>query len=43
MVLFPGRMGRAEEYAALVRSVVENGYLNATTICLDAGARMGTR
>ena len=43
MVLFPGRMGRADEYAALVRSVVENGYLNATTICLDAGARMGTR
>ena len=43
MVLFPSRMGRAEEFAALVRTIVENAYFNATTISLDAGARMSAR
>ena len=43
MVLFPGRMGRAEEFASLVRTIVENAYFNATTISLDAGARMSAR
>jgi NAD(P)-dependent dehydrogenase (short-subunit alcohol dehydrogenase family) len=40
MILFPDRMGRPEEFASLVRHIVENSYLNATTIDLDAGARM---
>jgi NAD(P)-dependent dehydrogenase (short-subunit alcohol dehydrogenase family) len=43
MVLFPARMGRAEEFGALVRTIVENAYFNATTISLDAGARMSAR
>ncbi len=38
-ILFPHRMGRAGEFAALVRHVVENAYLNATTISIDAGIR----
>lgn len=43
MVLFPNRMGHADEFAALVRTIVENAYFNATTISLDAGARMSSR
>lgn len=43
MVLFPSRMGRADEFAALVRTIVENTYFNASTISLDAGARMSAR
>ncbi len=40
---YPRRMGRPREFALLVRHVVENTYLNATTISLDAGARMSAR
>lgn len=43
MILNPSRMGRPSEFAALVRHIVENGYLNATTIPIDAGARMQPR
>jgi len=43
MVLFPSRMGRADEFAQLVATIVENAYFNATTISLDAGARMSSR
>lgn len=43
MVLFPNRMGKAGEFAGLVRNIVENAYFNATTISLDAGARMSAR
>jgi len=43
MILFPNRMGQATEFAALVRHIAENQYLNATTIPLDAGARMAAR
>lgn len=43
MILYPNRMGRPEEFAALVRHIAENSYLNATTIPLDAGARMMAR
>ena len=39
MVLYPKRRGHPEEFARLVRHVVENQYLNATTIFLDAGTR----
>ena len=42
-ILFPNRMGRPEEFAGLVRHIVENAYLNATTLSLDAGSRLGTR
>ncbi|EQD52491.1 short-chain dehydrogenase/reductase SDR [mine drainage metagenome] len=37
---FPKRLGRPEEYAALVREIVENSMLNGTTIRLDGAIRM---
>lgn len=43
MVLFPRRMGTPAELAQLVRSVVENPYINATCLHIDAGARMSAR
>lgn len=43
MLLFPRRMGEPSEFAGLVRHVVENAYLNATTIDIDGGGRVGTR
>lgn len=42
-VPFPKRMGRAEEYAALVASIVENDYLNGETIRIDGAQRFGPR
>src|SRR5207249_10558015 len=38
-VVFPKRMGTAAEFAALVRSLIENDYMNAEVIRLDAGIR----
>jgi NAD(P)-dependent dehydrogenase (short-subunit alcohol dehydrogenase family) len=38
--LYPRRFGRAEEFAALAVHIVENRYLNATCLRLDAGLRM---
>lgn len=43
MILYPNRMGQPEEFAGLVRHIAENAYLNATTIDIDAGARMQPR
>lgn len=43
MILYPNRMGQPREFAALVRHIAENSYLNATTIAIDAGARMQAR
>jgi NAD(P)-dependent dehydrogenase (short-subunit alcohol dehydrogenase family) len=43
MLLFPNRMGQPEEFAALVCHIVENSYLNATTISIDGGARIASR
>ncbi len=40
---FPSRLGRADEYAALVRHIVENQMLNGETIRLDGAIRMGAR
>ncbi len=40
VILFPNRMGQASEFSALVRHVVENAYLNATTLSIDGGARL---
>lgn len=40
LVLHPSRMGEPAEFAALVRHVIENRYLNATTLAIDAGIRV---
>ena len=39
-VLFPVRLGHADEYAALVEAIVVNPYLNGEVIRLDGGARL---
>ena len=39
----PARLGRPVEYAALVRHIVENSYLNGETIRLDGAIRMTPR
>ena len=39
-VLNPQRLGQPSEFAALVMHIVENRYLNATTLSIDAGARL---
>jgi NAD(P)-dependent dehydrogenase (short-subunit alcohol dehydrogenase family) len=39
-VPFPKRLGRPDEYAALVRHIVENPMLNGETIRLDGALRM---
>jgi NAD(P)-dependent dehydrogenase (short-subunit alcohol dehydrogenase family) len=38
-VVFPKRLGQPEEFAHLVRSVIENDYVNAETIRFDGGIR----
>ena len=43
MVPFPTRMGKPAEYAALVRHIVENSYLNGEVIRLDGAIRMGAK
>lgn len=40
MVPFPSRLGYPDEYAALVKSIIENPLLNGETIRLDGGIRM---
>jgi NAD(P)-dependent dehydrogenase (short-subunit alcohol dehydrogenase family) len=40
---FPARLGRPEEYAALVRHIVENEMLNGEVIRLDGALRMTAR
>ncbi|MGP6177201.1 SDR family NAD(P)-dependent oxidoreductase [Microbacterium sp. A196] len=42
-VPYPARLGRPTEYAALVQSIVENGYLNGETIRLDGAIRMAPK
>lgn len=42
-VPFPSRLGRPQEYAALVRSIVENDMLNGEAIRLDGSLRMQPR
>jgi 3-hydroxyacyl-CoA dehydrogenase/3-hydroxy-2-methylbutyryl-CoA dehydrogenase len=41
--VFPKRLGRPDEFAALVVHIVENVLLNGEVIRLDAAARMGPR
>ena len=38
-IVFPKRMGTAAEFAHLVRSLIENDYMNAEVIRFDAGIR----
>lgn len=38
--LFPRRLGRPDEYAALVGSIIDNAFLNGEVIRLDAGTRL---
>lgn len=40
MILNPKRLGQPQEFAALVQHIIENRYVNATTINLDGGVRM---
>jgi NAD(P)-dependent dehydrogenase (short-subunit alcohol dehydrogenase family) len=42
-VPFPSRLGRPEEYAALVRHIFENEMLNGETIRLDGAIRMAPK
>jgi NAD(P)-dependent dehydrogenase (short-subunit alcohol dehydrogenase family) len=42
-VPFPSRLGIPEEYARLVRSIIENPMLNGETIRLDGAIRMAPR
>ncbi len=39
-VLFPDRLGTADEFASLAVEVLTNSYLNAETIRIDGGARL---
>ncbi len=39
----PARLGRPAEYAALVRSIVDNDYLNGEVIRIDGGIRMSAK
>lgn len=42
-VPFPKRLGRPDEYAALVETIATNSYLNGESIRLDGAIRMGPR
>jgi NAD(P)-dependent dehydrogenase (short-subunit alcohol dehydrogenase family) len=42
-VLFPKRLGHAEEYATLALEMLRNSYFNAESVRLDAGIRMQPR
>lgn len=40
---FPKRLGDPDEFAALAQHIIENPYLNGSTIRLDAGIRMAAQ
>jgi NAD(P)-dependent dehydrogenase (short-subunit alcohol dehydrogenase family) len=40
---FPSRLGRPEEFAALVQHIVENSMLNGAVIRLDGALRMAAK
>ena len=42
-VPFPQRLGRPDEYAALVCHIAENAMINGETIRLDGALRMAPR
>ena len=39
-VLYPKRLGRADEIAQLAQQIVENDYINGECIRMDGGIRM---
>jgi hypothetical protein len=39
---FPRRLGRPEEFAALVRHIVENPMINGEVVRLDGASRLAT-
>ena len=43
MVPFPPRLGRPDEFAALVREIVQNVMLNGEVIRLDGAIRMAPK
>ena len=43
MVPFPPRRGKPSEFAALVRHIAENGYINGEVIRIDGAIRMGAK
>jgi len=43
MIPFPKRLGKPEEYAALVRHIIENPMLNGEVIRLDGAVRMAAK
>ena len=43
MVPFPQRLGRADEYASLARTIIENEYLNGEVIRLDGAVRLAPK
>lgn len=42
-VPFPSRLGKPEEFAALVAHIIENTFLNGSVIRLDGALRMGSK
>jgi NAD(P)-dependent dehydrogenase (short-subunit alcohol dehydrogenase family) len=40
---FPHRLGTPDEYALTAQQIIENSYLNGTTIRLDAAVRLPQR
>jgi hypothetical protein len=38
-VAFPKRLGKASEFAQLVRALIENDYMNAEVVRFDGGIR----
>jgi hypothetical protein len=43
MVPFPPRLGKSEEFASLVREIVQNPMLNGEVIRLDGAIRMAPK
>lgn len=43
LIPFPRRFGKPEEFAMLAKQIIENPFLNGTTIRLDASLRMAGR
>lgn len=43
MVPFPPRLGKPSEFAALVRHIAENSYINGEVIRIDGAIRMGAK
>jgi hypothetical protein len=42
-VPFPSRLGRPDEYAALVETIIANEMINGATIRLDGALRMAPK